>query len=187
MVRNIIYFTEPGRQNTIATLEAARNRAQELGIKYVLIASSHGYTAIEASRVFKGSEIQLIAVTISEGYKEEGWNMTASERAEVEKTGVEVLTSQHALSGGVAESFGKDDSRLSIVAKTFYCFSQGMKVAVEIAIMAAEAGIIPAGNEIISVAGTGEGADTAIVLVPAYARNFKELRILEILSKPRLG
>jgi hypothetical protein len=42
-------------------------------------------------------------------------------------------------------------------------------------------------QEVISIAGTGRGADTAIVCKPANPFNFKQLRILEILAKPRVG
>ena len=113
--------------------------------------------------------------------------MTPGERQELEKTGVKVLTTQHSLSGGVGEAFLGESSPLSIVSGTLYCFSQGMKVAVEIAIMAVEAGYVSTEKEVISIAGTGEGADTAIVLIPSYARKFKESRVREILCKPRIG
>jgi len=72
-----------------------------------------------------------------------------------------------------------------VVRETLYRFSQGMKVAVEIAVMAADAGLIDVSGEVISIGGTNEGADTAIVLKPAYARKFKELEIREIIAKPR--
>lgn len=70
------------------------------------------------------------------------------------------------------------------MADTLRCFSQGMKVAVEISIMAAEAGLVQAGEIILAVAGTGDGCDTAIIIKPAYARKIKETRILEIICKP---
>ena len=60
-----------------------------------------------------------------------------------------------------------------------------MKVAVEVTVMAADAGLLDMTREVIAIAGTDEGADTALVLVPAYARKFKELEIREILAKPR--
>jgi len=40
-------------------------------------------------------------------------------------------------------------------------------------------------REVIAVGGTGEGADTAIVLKPAYTRTFQKLEIREIIGKPR--
>jgi hypothetical protein len=187
MTNSITYFAEPGKMNTGETLALTRKRALELGIRQVLVASSHGYTAAEAARAFTGSGIEVIAVTISEGYHEEGWCMTPEERDALENAGIKVLTSQSSLGGGVGEAFEGENSLLSVIAGTLYCFSQGMKVAFEIAIMAAESGCVPPGKEIISVAGTGEGADTAIVMIPAYARKFKEIRVSEILCKPRIG
>ncbi|MEM2970188.1 MAG: hypothetical protein QXR63_04550 [Candidatus Bathyarchaeia archaeon] len=60
-----------------------------------------------------------------------------------------------------------------------------MKVAVEIVLMAADAGLIPVDKEVIAIAGTGTGADTAIVVQPAYSRKFLDLKIKEIIAKPR--
>jgi uncharacterized protein len=187
MSGDILYFSETGKINTARALAVSKKRALELGIKQILVATSHGNTAKEAAMVFQDTGIKVIAVSISEGYRDEGWCMSSDQRQELEKVGVRVLTSHLGLSGGVAESFLGDNSPGSIAANTLYCFSQGMKVAVEITIMAAEAGYVSDDREIIAVAGTGEGADTAIVLVPVYARRFKDLRVREILCKPRIG
>ena len=69
---------------------------------------------------------------------------------------------------------------------TLYRFSQGMKVAVECLLMAADAGLLDMEEEVIAVGGTSEGADTAIVCKPAYPRTFHELEIREILAKLRI-
>jgi len=53
--------------------------------------------------------------------------------------------------------------------------------------MVADAGLISMDKEVISIGGTGGGADTAIVVKPAYPRKFLELKIREILAKPREG
>jgi hypothetical protein len=74
-----------------------------------------------------------------------------------------------------------------IVAQTLYRFSQGMKVCAEIILMAADAGLIPVDKEVIAIAGTGSGADTAIVAKSAYPRKFLDFKILEIIAKPREG
>ena len=105
MTNSIVYFEEMGKVNTVETLVVSKKRALELGIRQVLVASSHGYTAKEAARIFEGTGIEVIAVTISEGYKEEGWCMTPSERQALKKSDVKVLTAQHSLSGGVGDAF----------------------------------------------------------------------------------
>jgi hypothetical protein len=61
-----------------------------------------------------------------------------------------------------------------------------MKVAVECLLMAADAGLLDTGQEVIAIGGTGSGADTAIVCKPAHPRTFHELEIREVLAKPRV-
>jgi len=59
-----------------------------------------------------------------------------------------------------------------------------MKVAVEVALMAADAGLISVVGDVIAIAGTDRGADTAIVVRPSYTRKFLDLKIKEIIAKP---
>lgn len=184
---NTIYFENSGMANTKKTLELARKRATELNLKSVVIASSHGYTALEAAEIFKGLKMDLIAVTISPTFADVGWSMSCKERKSVENAGVKVLTTLHALADGVAEGFYGENTPGTVMAETLRCFSQGMKVAVEVATMALEAGLISVNEEVIAIGGTGEGCDTAIVMQPAFARKIKETKILEILCKPRVG
>jgi hypothetical protein len=71
-----------------------------------------------------------------------------------------------------------------LIADTLRLFGQGTKVAVEVAIMAADAGAL-SGDDIIAIGGSGSGADAALVLKPAHQNNFFDLRIREIICKPR--
>jgi hypothetical protein len=61
---------------------------------------------------------------------------------------------------------------------------QGMKVAIEVSVMAADAGLVRTDEDIIAVAGTAVGADYAIVLKPVVSDNFFDLKVREILCKP---
>jgi hypothetical protein len=184
MKGRILYFEAGGRANTDATLEIVRERVEALGIRQVVVASTHGYTAERASAALDGVDVEIIAVSICASFDDVGWTMTDEERASVEALGVTVLTCMHALGDDVSDAF-TDAAPNRIVRETLYRFSQGMKVAVEVALMAADAGLLDMSREIVAVAGTGEGADTALVLKPAYARTFKELDIREILAMPR--
>jgi len=181
------YFEVSGKENTIRTLELAKKRSEELNIKTIVLASSHGYTALSASEIFDCNEKELIAVGISPTFKEIGWTMTHEEKVAVEKRGIKVLTTIHAFADGVAEGFYGGNTPGNVIAETLRCFSQGMKVAVEIAVMALEAGLIPEGKEIIAIGGHDEGCDTAIVIKPAFARKIKSTVISELICKPRNG
>lgn len=184
MESTIRYFERPGRENTDATLAAVGDRARALGIRQVVVASTHGFTARRARELIPDPAVRIVAVSISAAFDSEGWTMTPAERSALERMGITVLTGLHALGDDVSEQF-TDHSPARIVRETLYTFCQGMKVAVEVALMAAEAGLLDMKAEAIAVAGTGEGADTAIVLAPAYARKVRDLRIREILAKPR--
>jgi hypothetical protein len=184
-----LVFEQPGKKNTAATLSIARDRAQALDIRQVVVASSHGYTAREAHTVFAPHNIAVIAVTLCHSWEDKGWPMTVEEKAELLDLGVIVHTGIHALGDGVGSAFsGQFGGRApeEIVRDALYRFSQGMKVAVECLLMAADAGLLDMEREVIAIAGTGSGADTAIVCKPAYPRTFFDLEIREILAKPRI-
>ncbi len=184
-----LLFETPGEQNTDATIAIARARAQALGIKQVVVASSHGFTARKAQEAFAPLGIRVIAVSLSHGWESVGWTMTPAEKADLARRGVTVFTGTHALGDDVGSAFTEKHGGRTpeeIVRDTLYCFCQGMKVAVECLLMAADAGLLDMGQEVISIAGTSNGADTAIVCKPAYPRTFLQLEIREVLAKPRV-
>ncbi|MDQ1278812.1 MAG: uncharacterized protein QG670_72 [Thermoproteota archaeon] len=189
MEKNIIYFEKKGVSNTNRTIEAARKRAEELGIKDVVVASSHGGTALKVAEAFQKMKENIVAITISSSFGEEGWVMTEEERKKLIVKGIRVLTCLHSLGDNVSSAFIEKNGGTSIeevVRETLYRFSQGMKVCVEIVMMAADAGLIDVDKEVIAIAGTGEGADTAVVVKPSYPRKFQSLEIREIIAKPRI-
>ena len=184
-----LVFEKTGEHNTDATLQIAKKRAVILGIEQVVVASSHGYTARKAHALFAPEGIKVIAVSICHSWKSEGWVMSAEEKAELEKLGVIVHTGIHALGDGIGSAFSEKYGGRApeeIVRDTLYRFSQGMKVAVECILMAADAGLLDMQQEVIGIAGTDSGADTAIVCKPAYPRTFHQLEIREVLAKPRV-
>ena len=187
MERASVYFEQKGKENSAQVLRIARDRARELGIRQVVVASTHGRTALQAAEVFRGAGVDLIAVSISAAFDDMGWTLAPGERRAMEEKGIRVLTSLHALADGISEGFYGENTPGNIAANALRWFSQGMKVAVETSIMALEAGFLAAGSEIIAIAGSDEGADTAIVIRPAFARQVKDLRICEILCKPRMA
>jgi len=179
------YYEKPGPENTDDVVETAAARAKTLGIKQVVVATSHGRSALKAREAFP-VDTKVIAVTHSASYHREGWTPTDEERERMLQAGLQILTTMHALANDVSEATsggGWPPNR--IVCEALSRFSQGMKVAVEISIMAAEAGMLDMDSELIAIGGTGSGADTAIVVRPTYARDFQKLKIHEILALPR--
>jgi hypothetical protein len=62
---------------------------------------------------------------------------------------------------------------------------QGLKVAVEVSVMATDAGLLRPGEEAVAIGGTNRGADTAIVVRPTHGQSFFDTRVVELLCMPR--
>jgi len=183
-----VYFEQPGPENTERTLTVARERAEQLDIRTILVASTTGQTGARAVEVFQGR--QVVVVTHSTGFR--GPNIQELEpayQAAIEAGGGCILTCQHAFGGVNRAVRRKLGTYLTdeIIAYTLRTFGEGTKVCLEIALMAADAGLVHVGEPCIAIAGTGRGADTALLLIPANAQSFFDLRVMEILAKPRLA
>lgn len=182
-----VYYRQPGKENTQRTLEIAAQRAEETGIATVLVASTSGETGLLAARIIQAAKV--VVVTHSTGFLKPDYQQLQPDlKKKIEEKGARILTCQHAL-GGVGRAVRKklDTYELEeIIAYTLRIFGEGTKVAIEIALMAADAGLVSTQEPCLSVGGTGQGADTAILLRPAHAQNFFDMKILEILAKPRL-
>ena len=174
--------------NTERTLAIAADEAVRLNAP-LLVATTGGDTAVAALRVATERNIKDRLVIISHVYgsREPGKNAIKEEcRKALTDANVRIITAAHALSG--AERAMSTKFRgvypVEIIAHTLRMFSQGVKVAVEIAAMALDAGAIPYGAPVVAVGGTGRGADTATVLTPANTQDIFSTKIHEILCKP---
>ena len=184
----IVYFDKPGPQNTSAIVEIVKKRCAQLGIEHVVVASDSGATAMKMREALPES-VKIVAIPEHAGYKGgDASSITPETRKQLEEKGIKVVICSHALSGvarSISNKFG-GISHVEIIAYTLRLFGcEGIKVAVEVAVMAADAGEVPTDREIIAVGGTGKGADTAVVLKSAHMTNFFDLEIREILAKPR--
>jgi len=179
-----MYWERKGEANTAQTIELALKRAKELGIEYVVVASNTCNTA----RLCLDQGFQVVCVTHHSGFRNPGENEMPEEvRRELEKKGVKCLTTTHLMAGldrAVRMKFG-GLYPAEIIAASLRMMGQGIKVAVEIAGMALDAGLIPYGQEIVAIGGTSRGADTALVIQPAHSHQFFETKIKEIICKPR--
>ena len=180
-----MFFDKPGKDNTEQTLKLAFDRGKELGLNEVVIASTIGNTAYKALEIFGGFRITV--VTYHCGFKEPFKKVMNDDiKKDLKEKGVTIVSATHALSG-VERSITKKYTGVYpvlLIADTLRLFGQGTKVAVEISIMAADAGALT-GNDIISIGGTARGADTALVIKPVNQSDLFDLRIREIVCKPR--
>ena len=164
--------------------EKVAKRAEELGINYLVVASNTGKTALELYK--EASNKKIICVTHHVGFTGPGIDeMGKPMREKLQQLGIEVYTATH-LMAGIDRSVRKQFGGLypgEIVANTLRLFGQGVKVGVEIAVMALDAGLIPYGEDVIAIGGTSNGADSAIVVRPAHSNEFFATRIEEIIAK----
>lgn len=180
-----VYFDMPGKKNTKDTIKIAIKRAEELGIKTIIFSSSGGFTAKHALNVIKEGT-QLIVVGFPDRFPKELKN-------ELESKGHKVLFPSD-------YTFDHPEFAWELLRR----FGEGMKVAVQVVLMATEAGMVSEGEEVIALGGTGTreypeggGVDLAIVMeavkgenffkitLPPYEKKMKGRKIKEILCRPR--
>jgi len=183
----IMYFYRPGSENTTAVLECVAHRLTHGDVRHVVVASNSGATAVAALEKIAGMSARLICVTSHAGFGgSDKIDLDEKYASRLREAGIPILMCSHALSGigrSISERFG-GVTPVEIIAHTLRRFGEGMKVCVEISVMAADAGLVPTDCDIIAVGGSGEGADTAMVLRSAHMNSFFNLKIKEILCKP---
>jgi len=186
--RKVHYFEEFGPQNTSETIKAAKKAALDLGLKYVVVASGSGATGVKVAEEFKDSGVKVVVVTEYAGSVE----FSEKNRKELEKLDATIVTSMHAFlspAESISKIYANHCSENTIIKNVLTRFSQGTKVAAEVVMMATDAGAIPAGEDVVAIAGTGEGADTAIIIKSCHADSFfdkeKGIEFREIIALPR--
>ncbi|MDH5754642.1 MAG: hypothetical protein OEY95_05520 [Candidatus Bathyarchaeota archaeon] len=183
--RKTVYFKEAGKQNTDVLLKVVKEYVEKEDIKDIVVASTTGETGAKASKIFK--KYNVVIVTHCFGFRELGKTELQEEyKKEILANGAKIFTGTHALSSverAIRKDFGTIQP-LEIIANTLRLMGEGTKVCVEITLMAADAGLIPVDRDIIAIAGTGRGADTALRLRPANTARFFDLKIREVIAKP---
>jgi hypothetical protein len=189
MERKVTYFEKAGAENTAACLEITKQAIEDFIYRHIVIASTTGETGLLFSDALHRFGINIIVVTHSYGFKNPNMlEMSDDMRKKIWSHGAKILTGSM-LTHSIETSFAAKFSGLYptlIVANTLRRFGEGAKVCCEIVMMAVDAGFIPEGEDVLAVAGTARGADTVMVLKSSASKRFLELRVLEILAKPRV-
>jgi uncharacterized protein len=175
----IVYFEEQGVNNTEETLRLASERAKARGITKIILASTRGDTARLAMERWANTDIRMVVIPHQYGFRD-AQRFPKALTSELEKRG-------HSVHFGTMlfhtdNLYGNNIPR--IMASLLRTFCQGMKVCVEIILMAADGGYTDQGEKVIAVTGTGQGADTAVVAIAATSNKLADLHITEIICKP---
>jgi len=181
-----MFWNTKGPTHTDETVRVAVEAARQRSIDHLLLASNSGHT-VRRLLQHDVSGLNLVCVTHHVGFRKPGEHeMTPESRQELAGQGVQLLTTTHALAGVDRAARVKFGGMYppEIMAETLRMFGQGVKVCVEIGIMALDAGLIPFGEDVIAVGGTGTGADTACVILPAHSTACFDLRVMDILCRP---
>jgi hypothetical protein len=180
MESKTVYFESIGLENTEVAFGLARDRARELGIKKLVLASTTGATAKQALEFFKGEDFRLVVVPHQHDFIRKENAFPKELVSELREAGHDVhfgtmLFHTEGLYG---------TSRPTLMANVLRCFSQGVKVCFEIVLMATDAGLLDRGERVIALAGTGRGSDTALVMQATSSQHLENLRVNELLCKP---
>jgi hypothetical protein len=180
------YFEEASPEHTAKVLALVEEHLDDNpDLEHIVVATTEGATGIAAAKAFQNKIV--VVVSHQTGFVAENENeLSDSNRAQIEKLGATVLTATHVFAG-VARSFRKELGTwmtTEIVALALKTFGQGTKVCAEIAMMAADAGLVPVNKDVVCIGGTGRGADTAWIIRPANSHAFPKLRMKACLCKP---
>ena len=178
-MEKIVYFKQPGQENTAAVFDVVDRALSELDIHKVVLASTRGDTARFAMDRYEGQDVRLVVVPHQYGFGPgQRFPQELVERARREGHEVHFGT----MLFHQEKIFGQGPAQW--VANFLRAFCQGVKVCVEILLMAGNAGLVEEGEQVVVVAGTGRGADTALVMTGATSGNLKAMHVSRILCKP---
>ena len=179
MEEKIVYFEEPGADNTDKTLNVAIERAKDRGINKIVLASTTGETARLAAKRLAGTGITMVVIPHQYGFGK-GQRFPLELVKTLEKQGHSVHFATHLFH--TENLYGLATPRaMAVLLRTF---SQGIKVCYEIVMMGVDGGHVAVGEKVIVIAGSGGGADTAIIALAASSRDLPNLHITEIICKP---
>ncbi len=195
------YFDEPGPQDTEPLIEAVKDRVKELAVKYVVVASESGRTALKVARALRDLNVKVVCVSAYAGVRlaqpEGKWpSITGDVRKELEDLGVKIIEETPWIFKGV--SFDSQFLKRGAPSWAIHEFlsramGYGFKTAIEVALIAAEAGAVPIDEEVVAIAGTGwlgGGADCAMVVRPSVVPKVVDvemgIEVREIIAMPRM-
>lgn len=179
-------FEAPGASCTREALAIALEAAKTHDIHTLVLPSTTGESALAALEMAQ-EVIEIIAVSHVHSFSPQREDaMTQAMRQQLKEEGIHVVTAAHALSGAERSLSNRFNGVMpvEIIAHTLRMFSQGVKVAVEVSLMACDAGCVEPGKAVIALGGTGRGLDSVIILRPQPTHRALDIHIDALLAKP---
>ena len=171
-----LYFDKGGESNSIAALEAAKARALELKPVAVIVTSSTGKTALEAAKIFQGTGLRIIAAPFQKHLWDKYRGVDPKIAAQCRELGVEFMPDEPKV-----PMLSTDHPD---IVNAWRVVSQGFKVAIQMAAMCVDTGVIQAGDHVISLGGSSRGSDTAIAVIAQGTANVLKSKVTEIIAMP---
>lgn len=209
-------FERPGPVNTDELIDIVKEAS--IKYKYIVVASLSGDSAVKIADQIKDKEIicvtcpqgmnwevdkmsegpfaEIPELTVirnewmRQGVRKVPMKVTPENRKKLDELKVKIVQ-------GTIPFFGPSFSirlhlqqvtSLDIVAKTLELISTGTLVCLEAVLMSVDAGIIPEAKEVLAVAGTEKGLDTAWIIRSSASANLfhpiRGSRFVELLAKP---
>lgn len=144
-----------------------------------MLASTRGNTARAADEAFRGTDVRMVVVPWQFGFRDKQ-PFPPELVSEFEGKGHRVHFGTMLFH--TEELYGVQTPR--VMANLLRVFGQGIKVCMEIVMMATDGGCLEPGEKVVAVAGSGAGADTAVVVSAASSGKLSMLRVHEIICKP---
>ena len=177
-----------GLDNTQETINNAYNNSKILQLKTLIVASTTGSTIKQILNKFDPTVYKIICVTHNYYFKEKvAQSFPDSLKEELKLKGVLFVQGTLAFSGVESALMRKFQhlNPISLFSKlTRLIIGDGVKVAMEMALMSVDAGHIAHGEDVLTISGTGHWADPVGWLQAASSRYIEKLRVKAILMKP---
>lgn len=197
MKRTVRYFPDFGPENTDEVIEAVAERLPDPAIRAIVVASSTGETALQLiERIPRPPQVFAVCdPPWAIGKVPKAARIPPETKARLEALGAQVVDEVPYASR--AYSTRASDNlygALDLLVVAFDAFrivgGNGLKVAIEVTLMATNTGRLAPGQDVIAVAGTQDGLDTAIIVKSAYSTDIfskdaaERPEVREILAMP---
>jgi uncharacterized protein len=174
--RQTLYFKNGGVEQTIPTLEAVINWLPIIKPAAIIVSSTTGETALKAGEILKDQNIRIIAASFQKNLWTKWGAPDENFISKSRKLGVEFLPNEPIVSFL--------DSEYPDIVNAWRTISSGFKVALQVASMCVDTGMIKPGSNVIALGGTIHGSDTAVSVEIYGYDNILKTNITGIIAMP---